>query len=150
MAWVESAFGDLWAFQKGYLSWLSGVSDNALYPILFLDCFLEMMIDKDGNKPLQSEESANIRYIIVVLMTLCLSYLNYRGLEVVGNVSIAICIFALSPFVVFCVVGTFKVDPSRWLQTPPDGTKSVNWMLLLNTFFWNINFWYYMHFDDFY
>jgi amino acid permease len=36
VAWVESAFGPFWAFQKGWLSWLSGIADNALYPILFL------------------------------------------------------------------------------------------------------------------
>ena len=26
VAWVEAAFGPFWAFQKGWLSWLSGVS----------------------------------------------------------------------------------------------------------------------------
>eukprot|EP01031_Cornospumella_fuschlensis_P041219 gene41219-50306_t len=40
VAWVDCAFGPFWAFQKGWLSWLSGVSDNALYPILFLDCLI--------------------------------------------------------------------------------------------------------------
>ncbi len=36
VAWVDCAFGQFWAFQKGWLGWLSGVADNALYPILFL------------------------------------------------------------------------------------------------------------------
>mmetsp|Transcript_3486 Transcript_3486/g.7674 ORF Transcript_3486/g.7674 Transcript_3486/m.7674 type:complete len:315 (-) Transcript_3486:16-960(-) len=40
VAWVDCAFGPFWAFQEGWLSWLSGVADNALYPILFLDCLL--------------------------------------------------------------------------------------------------------------
>ena len=40
VAWVDRAFGPFWAFQKGWLGWLSGVSDNALYPILFLDCLI--------------------------------------------------------------------------------------------------------------
>lgn len=33
------------------------------------------------------------------------------------------------------------MDYSRLLETPPGGLASVNWALLLNTFFWNINYW---------
>lgn len=45
VAWVESAFGSFWAFQKGWLSWLSGIADNALYPILFLVRFYWRFVD---------------------------------------------------------------------------------------------------------
>lgn len=31
VAWVETAFGSYWAFQKGWLSWLSGVSGIYIY-----------------------------------------------------------------------------------------------------------------------
>ena len=32
--WVQAAFGPFWAVQESYWSWVSGVVDNALYPIL--------------------------------------------------------------------------------------------------------------------
>jgi len=31
VAWVDAAFGPYWAFQKGWLSWLSGVSGLLIY-----------------------------------------------------------------------------------------------------------------------
>ena len=140
VAWVEEAYGKWWAFQKGWLSWLSGVSDNALYPILFLDCLLELMTSSDGTSPLDND-TGYIRWAFIITITICLTYLNYRGLDVVGNVAIVICLISLLPFVVFCVLGSFQVVPSRWLTTPANGIYGVDWRLLLNTFFWNINYW---------
>ncbi|KAH8519876.1 hypothetical protein H0E87_001351 [Populus deltoides] len=35
--WISSAFGPFWGFQEGFWKWFSGVVDNALYPVLFLD-----------------------------------------------------------------------------------------------------------------
>lgn len=77
-------------------------------------------------------------------MTILLTYLTYRGLDVVGNIAVILCLLSLSPFVVFCIIGIWKVKPSRWLEGPARGTGSifdVDWRLLLNTFFWNINYW---------
>jgi len=37
VVWVASALGPNWGFQQGWMKWLSGVIDNALYPVLFLD-----------------------------------------------------------------------------------------------------------------
>ncbi|KAK0581127.1 hypothetical protein LWI29_010282 [Acer saccharum] len=37
VVWVSSALGPYWGFQQGWMKWLSGVIDNALYPIMFLD-----------------------------------------------------------------------------------------------------------------
>jgi len=38
VAWVNEAFGHpSWGYMRGVLSWLSGVMDNAIYPVLFVD-----------------------------------------------------------------------------------------------------------------
>jgi amino acid transporter len=142
VAWVDCAFGPFWAFQKGWLSWLSGVSDNALYPILFLDCLVGLMSTQE--EPSIFAQNGGVpaaRWSFIMIITLGLTYLNYRGLDIVGSVAIVICLVSLVPFIVFCVVGAFKVDPSRWTETVPGGFWGVDWQLLLNTFFWNINFW---------
>jgi len=140
VAWVEAAFGPKYAFMKGWLSLLSGIADNSLYPILFLDCFLHLLVDDNGVSPLSDENSVG-RYVFTTFLTLLLTYLNFRGLDVVGKVAIIICACSLAPFVVFCVIGSFKVETSRWLEGPPGGFDAINWRLLLNTFYWNINFW---------
>eukprot|EP00605_Chrysophyceae_sp_TOSAG23-4_P001384 GSChrysophyteH1.ASY1.ANO1.1504.1 assembled CDS len=139
VAWVEAAFGPRWAFMKGWLSVLSGIADNSLYPILFLDCFLQLVVDEKGDYPLHQHH--DFRYVLIAFITLSLTYLNYRGLDVVGKVAIFICVFSLAPFVAFCVIGSFNIDPKRWSEGPAGGIEAVNWRLLLNTFYWNINFW---------
>lgn len=37
VAWVTAAFGPFWGFQEGFWSWLSGVTDNSIYPVMFAD-----------------------------------------------------------------------------------------------------------------
>lgn len=142
VAWVDCAFGPFWAFQKGWLSWLSGVADNALYPILFLDCLVGLL-SEDDKPSILSQDGGNphLRFLFILTVTLGLTYLNYRGLDIVGKVAIAICLMSLLPFVLFCIFGAAKVNPARWLEQPEGGFWGVNWRLLLNTFFWNINFW---------
>ena len=146
VAWVEKAFGPFWAFQKGWLGWLSGVSDNALYPILFLDCLLQLFAGKgagdgDDGGSFGDAVGTHSRWAFIICITLALTYLSYRGLDVVGNVAIVVCLLSLFPFIIFCLVGSASVKPSRWLVAPPGGFWGVDWRLLLNTFFWNINFW---------
>ena len=134
VAWVTTAFGDFWGFQKGWLSWLSGVTDNALYPILFLDTLLALLDNDEAIGKLA-------RWMFIFIITAVLTLINYRGLEVVGNTSIMICCFSMLPFIIFSILGAFKVRPSRWFVGPPDGISGINWRLFLNTFFWNINYW---------
>jgi amino acid transporter len=129
-------------FQKGWLSWLSGVSDNSLYPILFLDSLVSLMnmYSGPGGEPSPFAGGYH-RWSFIVLATAALTYINYRGLEFVGQAATFICVFTLLPFVVFCIVGFPQMDASKLLATPPEGLAGVNWRLLLNTFFWNINYW---------
>jgi amino acid transporter len=51
-------------------------------------------------------------------MTIALAFLNYRGLEIVGNASLVVCIIAMSPFVLMIIIGAPQVVPSRWFQMP--------------------------------
>lgn len=141
VAWVEAAFGPWWAFQKGWVSLLSGIADNSLYPILFLDCLLELLADDFESSPLNAFKGGIYRMSFIFSITVSLTYLNYRGLDVVGKVAIALCLISLTPFVLFCIFGAAKVDPNRWLVKPDGGISGVDWRLLLNTFFWNVNYW---------
>jgi amino acid transporter len=139
VSWCTIAFGPKWGFIKGWLSLLSGIADNSLYPILFFDYVISLLAGLDMTSELLND--GTIRWILIAFLTLLLTYINYRGLDVVGMTAIGLCIFSLLPLLVFCVIGAFQVKPSNWLITPPGGLSGINWPLYLNTFFWNINYW---------
>ena len=50
VAWVTAAFGPFWGFQEGWWSWLSGVTDNSVYPVLFLT-YLDAVVPGDCSLP---------------------------------------------------------------------------------------------------
>ncbi|KAK4487383.1 hypothetical protein RD792_005995 [Penstemon davidsonii] len=86
VVWVSSALGPFWGFQQGWMKWLSGVIDNALYPVLFLD-YLKSGIPALGG----------------------------GGLAIVGWVAVLLGIFSILPFVVMGFISIPKLSPKRWL-----------------------------------
>uniref|UniRef100_A0A0D9VJV9 Polyamine transporter PUT1 n=1 Tax=Leersia perrieri TaxID=77586 RepID=A0A0D9VJV9_9ORYZ len=129
VVWVASALGPYWGFQQGWMKWLSGVIDNALYPVLFLDYLKSGVPALAGGAP---------RAFAVVGLTAVLTLLNFRGLTVVGWVAICLGIFSLIPFVVMGLIAIPKLRPARWLVVD---IHNVDWNLYLNTLFWNLNYW---------
>ncbi|KAL5791289.1 hypothetical protein ACOSQ2_006177 [Xanthoceras sorbifolium] len=129
VVWVSSALGPFWGFQQGWMKWLSGVIDNALYPVLFLDYLKSAIPALEGGLP---------RVIAVLFLTAALTYMNYRGLTIVGWVAILLGVFSLLPFAYMGLVAFPKLEPSRWFVVD---MNNVNWGLYLNTLFWNLNYW---------
>lgn len=115
--------------------------DNSLYPILFLDSLILLFGPSDGdtsNDDFGSSLTPLARMSFVLSVTAVLSYINYRGLDIVGNIAIILCVVSLLPFIGLLVCSSNKLDPKRWLDGPEDGIRGVDWRLLLNTFFWNV------------
>lgn len=127
--WVSSAFGPFWGFQQGWMKWLSGVIDNAVYPVLLLDYLKSAIPALGGGWP---------RILAVLLLTVALTYMNYRGLAVVGWLAVLLGVFSLLPFVVMGLISIPKLQPSRWLVV---NLHRIDWNLYLNTLFWNLNYW---------
>ncbi|KAL9858320.1 putative polyamine transporter [Arabidopsis thaliana] len=115
VVWVSSALGPFWGFQVGWMKWLCGVIDNALYPVLFLDYLKSAVPALATGLP---------RVASILILTLLLTYLNYRGLTIVGWTAV--------------LVSIPQLEPSRWLVMD---LGNVNWNLYLNTLFWNLNYW---------
>lgn len=156
VAWVEHAFGEGMGGLCGTLAWVSGATDNAIYPTLFIGYVSSVFgWEKDEFGFLE-------RFCSIVAITICLAMLNYTGLEIVGNASLVICVIAMSPFLIMTIVGAPKVVPSRWFQLPEPTEDSVYglfdddfqtsagplpllslggilWRPFLNNMFWNIN-----------
>ncbi|XP_021725573.1 probable polyamine transporter At1g31830 isoform X1 [Chenopodium quinoa] len=129
VVWVSAALGDFWGFQQGWMKWLSGVIDNALYPVLFLDYFKAVVPIIGHGYP---------RTIAVLVLTSALTFLNYRGMTIVGWVAVLLGVVSLLPFIVMGLLSIPRVEPSRWLVVD---LHNVNWGLYLNTLFWNLNYW---------
>lgn len=129
VVWVSSALGPFWGFQQGWMKWLSGVIDNALYPVLFLDYLKSGVPALGGGLP---------RALAVLVLTIGLTYMNYRGLTIVGWVAVCLGIFSILPFLVMGFVAIPRLSPSRWLVLD---LNNVDWGLYLNTLFWNLNYW---------
>jgi len=128
VAWVSAAFGPAAAFLVGFTKWASGTLDNALYPVLFLD-----YLRAGGGLAL----APPARSLAVLALTAALTYLNYRGLHLVGLSALALTAFSLSPFVAFTVLAAPKIRPARWLAID---VGAVNLRGDFNSMFWNLNF----------
>jgi amino acid transporter len=155
VAWVEAAFGYGAGWMVGYLGWVAGATDNAIYPVLFLDYVLQGLLSGSDIASLHPF----IRFLVLSGTSILLSYINWLGLPIVGRMSVVICCIAMSPFVLLTLIGSFSVDPSRWLERPEDDILShtddaasvaggffpnfmvagVLWRPFLNNSFWNLN-----------
>lgn len=130
VAWVKEAFGNRAAFVEGLLKWTSGVVDNAVYPLLFLEYFFQLKF---------VDAKPEIRWLLASIIGVALAYLNWRGLKVVGRAAAVLCLFTLLPFVVMILIGLPKLRFSRLVEFR--GMNETDWPKLLNVLFWNLNYW---------
>ncbi|KAK6136925.1 hypothetical protein DH2020_029331 [Rehmannia glutinosa] len=127
--WISSAFGPFWGFQEGFWKWFSGVMDNALYPVLFLDYLKHSF-------PIFNNMIARIPALLGI--TVSLTYLNYRGLHIVGYSAVLLACFSLLPFIVMGFLSIPRIRPGRWIVMD---YRKVDWGGYFNSLFWNLNYW---------
>ncbi|GBG79992.1 hypothetical protein CBR_g30253 [Chara braunii] len=127
VVWTTLAFGEFWGFQEGWWKWLSGVIDNSLYAILFLDYLMNAV-------PLF--RAGVIRWVAACILCGLMTYLNYRGLTIVGRTAMGLLVFSLCPFAVMAIMAVPKIAPRRWLHIP----KKIGWAGYLNSLMWNLNY----------
>jgi amino acid transporter len=127
VVWVEKAFGKFWAFQEGWLSWLCSFADNALYPVMFVDYLVYLRGDMP---PLE-------RWLIGTAVISVVTWLNVRGIRLVGFTSIVFTLVVVAPFAAMVAVGAPRVDTALWLTR----TSRVDWALLFSILLWNTSGW---------
>jgi amino acid transporter len=162
VAWIEEAFGPRAGLLCGYFHWVSGATDNAIYPSLFLEYVSSFLRGVTSSTEAFHETSEStvledpyIRFIFSCLITAILAFTTFTGLEIVGKVSIVVAIISMSPFLLLIIFGLTKVDPSRWFLLPSLGGHNTDddaitffpavtfagimWRPFVNNLFWNLN-----------
>ena len=93
--WVREIFGEYWGFQAGAWAIIASFLDNALYPVLFGKSLAHWFPDM----PSWQQNLAAVGFILV------LTFLNYRGIEIVGATSVFLSLFLMAPLVWIVIVG---------------------------------------------
>ena len=157
IAWIEEAFGPKTGLLCGYFHWVSGATDNAIYPALFLEYVTSYLQSGDAT-------SATVltneywRFALCMAITSILALINWTGLEVVGKLSIVVSVISISPFVFMIIFGLPLVEPSRWFVKPTGGVVEMDddaltgetflptltmagvlWRPFINNLFWNLS-----------
>eukprot|EP01043_Picozoa_sp_COSAG02_P038919 COSAG02_NODE_3037_length_7501_cov_5.769116_7_plen_526_part_00 len=130
VAWVTEAFGPCLGFVEGWCSWWSGAIDNAIYPGLFLQ-YLKQLAGGPGDWL----DARNHFLAALLAVNVVLTYINWRGLDVVSKVAMVLGLLAISPFFAMTVLAIPQLDLAQLAsrKAHPD------WRLLLNTLMWNLN-----------
>lgn len=92
--WVRETFGDFWGYNCGWWYTLMGFIDTAVYLVLavsYIESFIEM--------------STLARIALIVALVVIFTYINVKGLEMLGASTIILGIISLIPFVLLTIMG---------------------------------------------
>ncbi|HUO33465.1 MAG TPA: APC family permease [Candidatus Acidoferrum sp.] len=92
--WSRAAFGDFWGFQCGWWNWSGTFLLNSLYGVLLMDYLSEYFPWIQGN----------VKWAGACLALIVLAYLNARGIQVAGWLSIVLLVAVMVPVAALCVL----------------------------------------------
>jgi amino acid transporter len=98
--WTRAAFGDFWGFLAGWWNWSASFLLGGAYAVLFTDYLFP---GTSGWK----------HYLVSVALIAVITWINVRGIQMVGKVATALEIFIFVPVATMIVMGILK-----WHQNP--------------------------------
>jgi amino acid transporter len=115
--WSRAAFGDFWGFQCGWWNWAGTFLLNSLYGVLVMDYLVHYFPWLTGGT----------KWAGACLVLGLLSYLNMRGIQVSGWLSVAMLVVVLLPVIWLCILSLFHwhYDPVRPWIPPGQPFRSV-------------------------
>ena len=109
--WSRAAFGDFWGFQCGWWNWTGTFLLNSLYGVMVMDYLSDYFPSITGY----------LKWAGACLVLAVLAYLNARGIQVAGWVSIALLLLLLVPVAWLCIVSVFHWRFNPMLPLTPPG-----------------------------
>ena len=131
VTWTRRAFGDFWAFQVGWWSWIDSFVDVAVYPALFVEYV------RFWYPAMATVE----RWLLAVAFIVGLTALNVLGVRPTGRVAVVLAAAALAPVVLLVDVGAGKVAQPSWVPFAGDEAGWTTVGLGLAVVMWNYSGW---------
>jgi amino acid transporter len=101
--WTRAAFGDFWGFLAGWWNWSASFLLGGVYAVLFTDYLGYYFPGITGWK----------HYLVSIALIALITWVNVRGIQMVGKVATALEIFILVPVTIMIVIGLM-----RWHRNP--------------------------------
>lgn len=111
--WTRAAFGPFWGFQCGWWNWTGTFLMCAAYGVMLADYWSQLV-------PLPGPVH---HWAIAFFFLSLVAYLNFRGIEVVGNLTLVLLFVALIPVAVFTVLGFWRGEHSPWQPLQPPAAQ---------------------------
>jgi len=92
--WTRAAFGDFWGFLAGWWNWSASFLLGGAYAVLFTDYLVYYFPGITGWK----------HYLVSVGLIAVITWINVRGIQMVGKVATALEIFIFVPVVTMIVI----------------------------------------------
>ncbi|GAB5364998.1 hypothetical protein AAMO2058_001018300 [Amorphochlora amoebiformis] len=131
--WVAEAFGEFWGFQESYFSWISGLLDNALYPVITYR-LIEALVFPEGL-------NFFFAWACKAVLVLAFSIPNFFLVNAVGRgLMFAFCI-VMFPFAIISINALIHPgDFHQLLKVRTDeGGNGPDWSKLINLLYWNVS-----------
>jgi len=101
--WTRAAFGDFWGFLAGWWNWSASFLLGGVYAVLFTDYLVYYFPQITGWK----------HYLVSVALIAVITWINVRGIQMVGQVATALEIFIFVPVITMIVIAL-----SKWHHNP--------------------------------
>ena len=101
--WVRAGFGDFWGFLAGWWNWTASFLLGSAYAVLFTDYLGFYFPQITGWK----------HYLVSIALVAVITYINVRGIKMVGRVSTVLEIFIFLPIVTMTAIGL-----AHWKHNP--------------------------------
>jgi amino acid transporter len=101
--WTRAAFGDFWGFLAGWWNWSASFLLGALYAVLFTDYVGFYFPHLTGWR----------HFSVAVLVIALITYINIRGIRVVGDVATTLEMAILAVVLLMCIMSV-----RLWHQNP--------------------------------
>src|ERR1700728_3824280 len=109
--WSRAAFGDFWGFQCGWWNWTGTFLLNSLYGVLVMDYLGIYFPSLTGYA----------KWAGACLVLIVLAYLNARGIQVAGWLSVALLVAVMIPVTWLCAISLFHMHYNPITPFVPPG-----------------------------
>ncbi len=130
--WVDRAFGRIWAFQNGWLTWIYSLVDMALYPVLFNQYLRYFLPGMNGRA----------EWLISLAVIWGATWINLRGSAHVGRASIIAGSFVMLGFLAMSIFSVPHIAHTPWRPFASENARGIGGLAVgISIALWNYIGW---------